>query len=179
MLTVKELEGLQPKKSPYYVWDKSRERGTGRLGVQVMPSGSINFKFRYFKDSKAQFISLGKSPSMTLAQARELCKKYSDFLSQGLDPKSELEKQERKKAQEERENKELGTFEQLINFHKESKKERGNRSYQDEYEKIVANVFPYIDIHRKAKDFESEDFLDALAIPIDQGYEAKSNKLRS
>ena len=179
MLTVKEIKGLRPRKSPYYTWDKSGERGKGRLGVQVMPSGSINFKFRYFKDSKPIFIQLGKMPGMTLSQARDLCKKYGDLLSQGLDPKSELKKQEMKKAQEERENNEIGTFEQLINFHKESKKEQGNRSYQDEYDKVVANVFPYIDIHRKAKDFESEDFLDALAIPIDQGYEAKSNKLRS
>ncbi len=61
MLTVKEIKGLQPKKSPYYVWDKTGERGKGRLGVQVMPSGSINFKFRYFKGpNNAQFIPLGK-----------------------------------------------------------------------------------------------------------------------
>ncbi|EGR0791070.1 site-specific integrase [Vibrio vulnificus] len=180
MLTVKEIKGLQPKKSPYYVWDKTGERGKGRLGVQVMPSGSINFKFRYFKGpNNAQFIPLGKFPGMTLSQARDLCKEYSDLLSQGIDPKTERKKQAEEKAKEEREQKELGTFEQLINFHTQHKKDKGNRSYQDEYQKIVANVFPYVDINKKAKDFEAEDFLDALAIPIDQGYDSKSNKIRS
>ncbi|HCG7071424.1 TPA: site-specific integrase [Vibrio parahaemolyticus] len=180
MLTVKEIKGLQPKKSPYYVWDKTGERGKGRLGVQVMPSGSINFKFRYFKGpNNAQFIPLGKFPGMTLSHARDLCKEYSDLLSQGIDPKTELKYRAEEKAREEREANELGSFEQLITLHAEHKKIEGKRTYQDEMKKIVDNVFPYLDIKRKAKDFKAEDFIYILAVPIEAGYAAKSNKIRS
>ncbi|MGI9948586.1 tyrosine-type recombinase/integrase [Vibrio hyugaensis] len=179
MLTVKEIKGLKPKKTPYYTWDKSGERGKGRLGVQVMPSGAINFKFRYFKHSKSIFIQLGKMPGMSLALARDLCKEYGDLLSQGIDPKDELEKRAREKSQKEREASEIGSFEQLITLHAEHKKTEGKRSYQDEMKKIVDNVFPYLDIKRKAKDFKAEDFIHILSIPIESGHAAKSNKIRS
>ncbi len=101
------------------------------------------------------------------------------MLSKGLDPKNELERQSEEKKTAEREKDQLGTFEQLIEFHKQNKQDNGNRSHEDEYQLIVKNVFPHLDIHRKAKDFETEDFLDILAIPIEQGFDDKSNKIRS
>ncbi|MEZ8390397.1 tyrosine-type recombinase/integrase [Vibrio splendidus] len=179
MLTVNQIKALPAKKTAYYKPDNTGERGTGRLAVQVTPAGSKIFKFKYHKDKREVFITLGKFPTLTLSQARELAKEYSAMTSQGLDPKDELEKRSKEREQKEKANNALGTFEQLIEFHRQNKKDIGNRSYEDEYQLIEKNVFPHLDIHRKARDFETEDFLDILAIPIEEGFEDKSNKIRS
>ncbi|MBO0208781.1 MULTISPECIES: site-specific integrase [unclassified Vibrio] len=179
MLTVNQIKALPAKKTAYYKPDNTGERGTGRLTVQVTPAGSKIFKFKYHKEKKEVFIALGKFPALTLSKARDLANEYSEMLSKGLDPKNELERQSEEKKTAEREKDQLGTFEQLIEFHKQNKQDNGNRSHEDEYQLIVKNVFPHLDIHRKAKDFETEDFLDILAIPIEQGFDDKSNKIRS
>ncbi|MGI3035559.1 tyrosine-type recombinase/integrase [Vibrio diabolicus] len=179
MLTVNQIKALPAKKTAYYKPDNTGERGTGRLTVQVTPAGSKIFKFKYHKEKKEVFIALGKFPALTLSKARDLANEYSEMLSKGLDPKNELERQSEEKKTAEREKDQLGTFEQLIEFHKQNKQDNGNRSHEDEYQLIVKNVFPHLDIHRKAKDFETEDFLDILAIPIEEGFVDKSNKIRS
>lgn len=179
MLTVNQIKALPAKKTAYYKPDNTGERGTGRLTVQVTPANSKIFKFKYHKEKKEVFITLGKFPALTLSQARELAKEYSAMISQGLDPKDELEKRSKEKEQNEKAESALGTFEQLIEFHKQNKEENGNRSYEKEYKLIEKNVFPHLDINRKAKDFETEDFLDILSIPIEEGFDDKSNKIRS
>jgi integrase len=179
MLTVNQIKALPTKKSAYYKPDNTGERGTGRLTVQVTPAGSKIFKFKYHKEKKEVFVTLGKFPALTLSQARELAKEYSAMLSQGLDPKDELEKRSKEQEQHERAENALGTFEQLIDFHTEYKGDKGNRTQKQEYKLIKDNVFPFLDIQKKAKDFETEDFLDILATPIEQGFVDKSNKIRS
>ncbi|MEZ8239752.1 integrase [Vibrio tasmaniensis] len=179
MLTVNQIKALPAKKTAYYKPDNTGERGTGRLTVQVTPANSKIFKFKYHKEKKEVFITLGKFPALTLSQARELAKEYSAMISQGLDPKGELEKRSKEREQKEKASNALGTFEQLIEFHRQNKKDIGNRSYEDEYQLIEKNVFPHLDIHRKARDFETEDFLDILSIPIEDGFDDKSNKIRS
>ncbi|ENG6164705.1 tyrosine-type recombinase/integrase [Vibrio vulnificus] len=179
MLTVNQIKGLKPKDSSHYVWENSRERGKGRFGVKVQPSGSISYTFRYYAGSKAKFINIGKFPGMSLANARKISIQYSDLLSNGIDPKEFLEQEAKAKEQAEADALKGGSFKQLIEMHTEYKKDKGNRSYADEKQKIVDNVYPYIDINKKAKDFEPEDFIKALSIPIEQGFEPKSNKIRS
>ncbi|EJR3606043.1 tyrosine-type recombinase/integrase [Vibrio vulnificus] len=179
MLTVNQIKGLKPKDSSHYVWENSRERGKGRFGVKVQPSGSISYTFRYYAGSKAKFINIGKFPGMSLANARKISIQYSDLLSNGIDPKEFLEQEAKAKERAEADALKGGSFQQLIEMHTEYKKDKGNRSYADEKQKIVDNVYPYVDIHKKAKDFEPEDFIKALSIPIEQGFEPKSNKIRS
>lgn len=179
MLTVNQIKGLKPKGSSHYVWENSRERGKGRFGVKVQPSGSISYTFRYYVGSKAKFINIGKFPGMSLANARKISIQYSELLSNGIDPKEFLEQEAKAKERAEADALKGGSFKQLIEMHTEYKKDKGNRSYADEKQKIVDNVYPYIDINKKAKDFEPEDFIKALSIPIEQGFEPKSNKIRS
>ncbi|MBL2516268.1 DUF4102 domain-containing protein, partial [Klebsiella pneumoniae] len=38
-LTETAIRGLKTKSTAYYVWSNSAQRGTGRLGVKVQPSG--------------------------------------------------------------------------------------------------------------------------------------------
>ena len=69
LLTDSKIRGLKPKKSAYYTWQASATRGTGRLGVKTYPSGRKVFVYRYFRESKEKFISLGDYPTLSLADA--------------------------------------------------------------------------------------------------------------
>lgn len=70
-LTDSLIRGLKPLDAAHYVWDKSGERGAGRLGVKVEPSGQRIFYYRYYWQAQRQFILLGRYPEMSLAQARQ------------------------------------------------------------------------------------------------------------
>lgn len=179
MFTVKAINSYAPRKNSYYEWDKTGERGKGRLGIQILPSGSKVFRFRYFQNSKEQFVTIGFFPGVTLSRARDLAKEYGEMLSQRLYPKEVLKAREEAKARKEIEESRSGTFEQLIYAHAEFKKREGNRCYADELKKIEDHVFPYVDTQKKAKEFEADDFLVALGLPIKEGHEPTSNKLRS
>lgn len=75
-LTETAIRALKAKKTSFYVWSNSSQRGTGRLGVKVQSSGSKIFYFRYYveKGKKERFIQLGIWPEMKLATANELAK---------------------------------------------------------------------------------------------------------
>jgi len=88
------VRGLKARDSAYQVWDKSGERGAGRLGVKVEPSGQRVFYYRYYWDAKRHFIQLGRYPEMSLAQARQLTKGYAGTLKEGKNPKVEKAEQE-------------------------------------------------------------------------------------
>jgi len=81
------VRGLKARDSAYQVWDKSGERGAGRLGVKVEPSGQRVFYYRYYWDAKRHFIQLSRYPEMLLAQARKLAKGYAGTLKEGKHPK--------------------------------------------------------------------------------------------
>ncbi|KAB0479324.1 tyrosine-type recombinase/integrase [Vibrio chagasii] len=179
MLTVTQINSLTPKKSSFYAWDKTGERGKGRLGVQVTPAGSKSFKFRYFQSSKAILIPIGRLPGVTLAKARKIAESYSELLSQGIDPLEYLQEKEAEQEYLEQESLRAGSFEQLIDLYTLDKCKRGKRNYEEDKQKIICNIYPYLDKTRKAKSFEPSDFMQALSIPIQEGYAPKSNKLRS
>lgn len=89
-LTETAIRALKAKKTSFYVWSNSSQRGTGRLGVKVQSSGSKIFYFRYYveKGKKERFIQLGIWPEMKLATANELAKKYGAWLIEGKDPQA-------------------------------------------------------------------------------------------
>jgi hypothetical protein len=91
-LTETAIRGLKTKSTAYYVWSNSAQRGTGRLGVKVQPSGSKVFYFRYYveKGKKEKFIQLGIWPEMKLVTANELAKKYGAWLVEGKEPSKSL-----------------------------------------------------------------------------------------
>lgn len=68
-LTETAIRALKAKKTSFYVWSNSSQRGTGRLGVKVQSSGSKIFYFRYYveKGKKERFIQLGIWPEMKLS----------------------------------------------------------------------------------------------------------------
>ncbi len=45
--TTKAIENLSPKAAAYIAYHASGERGTGRVGVRVYPSGRKTFVYRH------------------------------------------------------------------------------------------------------------------------------------
>ncbi len=69
--TTKALENLTPKAAAYIAYHASGERGTGRVGVRVYPSGRKTFVYRHFVGKTAKFQTLGEYPSMSISSALE------------------------------------------------------------------------------------------------------------
>lgn len=82
MLTDKAIQALKPREKLYRVAD------WGGLCLEVAPSGSKLWRYRYRYNGVARMISLGRWNEVTLAEARELHRKARKTLSAGIDPVS-------------------------------------------------------------------------------------------
>lgn len=67
--TNKVIENLAPKDKSYIAYHASSERGTGRVGILVYPSGRKTFMYRHFVGKSAKFEKLGIYPDMTISSA--------------------------------------------------------------------------------------------------------------
>ena len=82
MLTDKAIQALKPREKLYRVAD------WGGLCLEIAPSGSKLWRYRYRYDGMARMMSLGRWNEVTLAEARELHRSARKTLAAGLDPVS-------------------------------------------------------------------------------------------
>lgn len=80
MLTDAKVRALEAGVKPYKAADG------GGLFIQVMPSGSRWWRFRYRFSGREKLLSLGVYPETSLKNAREKRDAYRVQLAQGLDP---------------------------------------------------------------------------------------------
>jgi len=80
MLTDAKLRSLKPKEAVYRVADSQG------LCIEVRPSGSKIWRYRYRFASKANMLSLGEYPAVTLALARNERDKNRALVKAGSDP---------------------------------------------------------------------------------------------
>ncbi|GEM78503.1 tyrosine-type recombinase/integrase [Vibrio superstes] len=179
MFTAKYLQSLEPKKNPYYVTDKTQERGTGRLVVQVLPRGRKSFKFRYFHQENASYIAIGDFPATTLHQARQRKQHYSKLLSEGKDPKIEIEKEASRKQQLIDQENQNGSIKELLDSQAEHKKRNNKRNYEKELGFVEGELYKFIDPETKANKITPQDLIPMLASMINRGAVSKANKVRS
>ncbi len=179
MLTSKQISSFKPKNNHYYKWDKTNERGMGRLGIHIIKSGTKVFKFRFFVNEKAVFIKIGTFPQVSLSIAREKAKLYSLMLDKGLDPKDEIEKQQRAKEEQQKAESQKATLKDLFDSHRDKKKAGEKRQADIDLEILEKEIYPYISPDTKAKDVTTEEIVCILRKIIDRGATTKSNKVRS
>jgi hypothetical protein len=86
MFTEKSLRALRPRKTTYRVFEKSVDKG---FCVQLTPAGGIYFYMQYQSPvtGRRRFQSLGRYPTVTLAEAREKLRAARSTLSAGKDPR--------------------------------------------------------------------------------------------
>lgn len=82
MLTDKAIQALKPREKLYRVAD------WGGLCLEIAPSGSKLWRYRYRFHGAARMMALGRWNEVTLAEARELHRNARKTLASGLDPVS-------------------------------------------------------------------------------------------
>ncbi|CAG9168104.1 tyrosine-type recombinase/integrase [Cupriavidus pinatubonensis] len=80
-LTDTRIKALKPKPARYPVSDG------GGLLLEVMPSGSKIWRFRYSLHGKRQpTVTIGDYPAISLQLARDRARKYTEIVAQGVSP---------------------------------------------------------------------------------------------
>jgi hypothetical protein len=74
MLTDKQIRAMKPEEREYTVSDGRSARGEGVLLLRVRPTGTKEFYFQRRLDGRKIKTKLGAWPSMSLVQARDLCR---------------------------------------------------------------------------------------------------------
>lgn len=180
-LTETAIRALKPKTSAYYSWHQSSQRGTGRIGIKVQPSGKKVFYFRYYvnKGKKEKFIQIGLWPEMKLATANEIAKTYSLWLSEGKDPTNELDILKKEEQQLAQFNNSQGSFEQLIHGYVNKMKQDNKRTWQDVLKRLEKECYEQIPRGTKAKDVTPIQIKNLLSTIIQRGAVVHSNRIRS
>lgn len=93
MLTDTKLRALKPRARLYRVAD-----GKG-LCIEVPPTGSKLWRFRYRHNGKARMLGLGEWPHVSLADARTLRDQARALVAKGLDPSTERQREKRAERQ--------------------------------------------------------------------------------
>jgi integrase len=93
MLTDRQIKNLIATGKPYRMRDRSTDPSLRGFGVQVSAAGAKTFYVEYsFGGQRGHFYRLGTYPGLSLAQARERCREVRNLVSQGVDPKADLER---------------------------------------------------------------------------------------
>jgi len=85
-LTDLSIRKLKPKVKRYEVLD------VNGLVLRILPTGSKVWTYRYVIDSKPKRMTLGRYPSLSLAQAREKHALALQEVEKGIDPSSKVKK---------------------------------------------------------------------------------------
>ncbi len=93
-LTELAIKHLKPKSTVYRIAD------SGGLCLEVSPSGSKLWRWRYYYQGKEQMLALGKYPALTLADARKKRDEARELVDAGKHPTREKKIQKLRKAHE-------------------------------------------------------------------------------
>ena len=92
VLTDKFIKNLKPKDKPFKHGD-----GAG-LYIEVMPTGSKLWRLKYRIAGREKRLAFGAYPTVSAAQARDLCNTARKQLAQGIDPSEHCQATKQAKA---------------------------------------------------------------------------------
>lgn len=179
MWTMNEVKGFKPTERQYEKFENSRQRGVGRLGLIVAASGSKTFIFRFIVDGSRLTIQLGKFPTMSLNQARELSTKYGAWLKEGINPKSEIKRLDQEALAKEQAEAQKGSIRQLFEGYTNSMKAEGKRTFKAVLSSLEKEAYPIVSPDTKAKDVTADHIKRILSNLIIRGAAVQSNRVRS
>ena len=91
-LTIPTLESLKPQAKAYVVTDKEG------LYVEVLPTGSIIWRYRFRVAGRREKLTLGKYPALSLKKARAKHAELRALVAQGRNPAREKQNAKREDA---------------------------------------------------------------------------------
>ncbi len=163
-LTDKKIKNAKPKEKPYKLFD-----GKG-LYLEVMPSGSKIFHYKYRYLGKETRISLGGYPLVSLADARDSHLEARKLLQKDINPTEHRQGRKREIVRNA-----ATTFEALAREWHESQKSRWDEKHTaNVLHRMEMDVFPYIgkrpianidtmELISTLKKIEARDALDMVA----------------
>ena len=157
---VKAIRGTAKRKT---VW----EGGTG-FGVRVEPTGTKAFVLWYRFNGKAEGVTLGRYPKMSLSTARSEAAKIREKISKGLDPKISIK-------EEKRANKEAYSVSDLIEEYLEKWAKPNKKSWREDERILKKDVLPVWG-RRKARDLKRRDIVLLIDRIVDRGSPIQANR---
>ena len=140
-LTELAIKNLKPKERLYRIADSAG------LTLEIPPSGSKLWRYRYRFQGKAQMISLGKYPDVKLADARKKRDELKAQSKEGIHLTRERKLQKLRKSHEG-----ANTFEKLARRFLEIKQENSNEKYAKQcLRQMELHVFPRLGIRPVAE----------------------------
>ena len=134
-----------------------RENDGHGLYIEVTPTGSKLWRFRYKYNDKQSMLSLGKYPAVSLKKARLKCDECRELLADGIDPSSHRKQQEAAKA-----GLSENTFEAVAReWHSKQKKKWSEGHAQKTMAWLDKNTFPWLG-KRPIAVIETPELLEVL-----------------
>lgn len=164
-LTNIEIKNAQPKEKEYQLSD-----GAG-LALLIKPNGAKLWRYRFSRGGKAQKLSLGAYPDITLSQARILAADSRAKLARGVNPVSER-KEERLAA------KSTNTFEAVAVEWQQARSVTWSEGYVEDTKRLFErNVFPLIG-DRPISQIEPLELLEVIRKIEKRGANELATKVR-
>jgi integrase len=133
-LTALAVKNMKPKAKLYRLAD------SGGLCIEVAPSGSKLWRWRYNFNGKPQMLALGKYPTVTLEQARKKRDAARDLVDAGKHPKREKDAKKLRQMVEGEH-----TFEKIARRWMEMKGGKLNEKYHKQsLARLEQHIFPMI-----------------------------------
>jgi hypothetical protein len=133
-LTVLTIKNLKPRDTIYRVAD------SGGLCIEITPSGSKLWRWRYKLNGKSQLVALGKFPEVPLEKARKLRDDVRAQVQAGKSPAREKKIQKLRKAHEGD-----NSFERIARRWLETKEKGQSERYSKQsIARMEKHVFPVI-----------------------------------
>lgn len=115
-LTVRKIKEAEPKEKLYRIGDSNG------LCLEIAPSGSKLWRFRYYFDGKAKMIGLGSFPETSLDKARNIRDEQRETLKKGTDPSKIRQEQRVNNKEIQEQSKIISKIDSLIRQLRKSKK---------------------------------------------------------
>ncbi len=136
-LTDTQLKNAKPKEKKYKLSD-----GDG-LFMQINPNGSKLWRLNYRINGKAKEYAIGVYPSISLADARSICKVQKSLVANGIDINEK--KKEDKDIAVALNSKEITTFKKVAEeWAVEYRKEVKELTFTKQFARIVNHVYPIL-----------------------------------
>jgi integrase len=164
------VKGLQPHEKPIEFYD---EIETGLI-LRLSKAGSKTFAYRYRFDGENKRFTIGKFPSVSLADARAEVRKLKVQINDGIDPQAEKDKRKYKP-------KEL-TFKELADIFSKQHLPKLAESTRDEYQRHIDNEL--LGKHKwgnlRVSEFTSQHVREVLNYKaFEDGAFTSANRIRS
>jgi integrase len=165
VLTDSFLRSIEPPGKRIEVWDN----GNPGFGIRVGVQGDVSFQYLYRIAGRSRRHKIGKYPSMSLHEARELYRKATIAVSEGNDPaEAKLRLEETKRT--------AITVQALCaDFIQKYAKEH-KRTWQEDERQLNRDVISAIG-QRAAKDVTRKDINRLLDTKMDAGSPVAANRL--